>query len=219
MPSPSTESVPASEIGSPAPAIELPAYEQMVALMRQLDECPDDAPGSASSWLEYCEQRGIFPCLTREFAARLADIVASLGPGPCVEVAAGDGTLARALCHRDVPVAATDPHCAVAGIERLSAGEAIARHGPELVIACWPPLGADVEMTVLGSPGVRHFIYIGQSINGQVGPQAMWSHPEWHYSLRADLLAYSLCRFDFFSTRQQRVVKHSYPFVLSRRLG
>jgi len=191
----------------------------MVALMRQLEEPVHGVSGSTNSWLEYCEQRGIFHCLTMEFAARLADIISSLEPGNCVEVAAGDGALARALAHRGVPTVATDPHPRAEGIERLSAAEAIARHDPELVIACWPPLGAGIEMAVLRSPGVRHFIYIGQSINGQIGPQPMWSHPGWHYSLQTDLLAHSLCRYDFFSARQQRVVKHSYPFALSRRSG
>ncbi len=219
MPLRSTASVPASEAGRVHLPAELPAYAEMVALMRRLDESPPDRAGPSMSWLEHCEEREIFHCLTAEFVTRLAQIVSSLGPGCCVEVAAGDGALAAALGTHGVPTVATDPQPRAEGVYPLNATAAIARHSPDLVIACWPPLGADIEATILQSPGVRHFIYIAQKINGQVGPHSMWSHPEWCYSLREDLLAYSLCRFDYHSGRQEYVVKHSYPFVLTRHSG
>jgi hypothetical protein len=219
MPLRSTGSVPVSEAGRVEVTAELPTYDEVVALMRRLDESPPDRDGSSMSWLEHCEQRGIFHCLTAEFVTRLAEIVSSLAPRCCVEVGAGDGALARALGSRGVPAVATDPQPRAEGVRPLGAAAAIARHSPDLVIACWPPSGADVEITVLQSPGVRHFIYIAQKINGQIGPHHLWSHPQWQYSLREDLLAYSLSRFDYHSARQHSVVKHSYPFMLSRRSG
>ena len=215
----STGSVPASDTGRVRVTAGLPTYDEMVALMRRLDESPPDRAGSSMSWLEHCEECGIFHCLTTEFVTRLARIISSLGPRRCVEVGAGDGALATALGSLGVPTVATDPAPRAEGVEPLDAATAVATQSPDLVIACWPPLGADVELSVLQSPGVRHFIYIAQRTNGSVGPHYMWSHPRWQYSLRTDLLAYSLCRFDYHSARQQSVVKHSYPFCLSRRAG
>ena len=218
MPSPSTASARASEPGHAGPGTpNLLDYEQAVALMRQCDERPGEGADSPSSWLDYCERAGVFHCFTREFIGGLAALIGSLEVSTCVEVAAGAGRLAAGLRENGVSVVAADPDPHGQGVLRLSAAEAIAQCAADLVIACWPPAGADVEMTVLRSPGTMHFIYIGQRMNEQVGPPQMWSCPGWRYSLCEDLLEYSLCRSDYFSPGRQQVVKHSYPFHLSRQ--
>lgn len=194
--------------------MELPAYEDAVALMRECDERTPEGVAGPGSWLEHCEERGVFHYFTREFVGRLARLIVGLDAETCVEVGAGDGVLARGLGEQGVIVAPTDPQPAGPEVVALGAREAIERYKPDLVIACWPPADAHVEVTVLGAPGVTAFVYIGQMINGQVGPAQMWTVPRWRYAPCEELSDYSLSRSDYYSARQQRVVKHSYTFHL-----
>jgi len=217
MPLPFTASVPASEQTAERHGPELLTYQQARALLCQLDQQTTSQSGQPGSWLEYCQQQDIFHYVTAEFVTELARVIQQIGPETCVEVAAGAGLLSAALRSKGLAITATDPTGVGKEVIPLSAQQAINELAPDLVVACWPPADANVEMTVLRAPTVISFIYIGQQINGNIGVPQMWSHPEWNYSLLETLLAYSLCRFDYFSPSRQAIVKHSYPFYFSRK--
>ena len=139
-----------------------------------------------------------------------------LGPKCIVEVGAGRGHLSKALIERGLPVRATDPNPADGWAEAMTAQQALEQYAPDAAIACWPPLDAGVEMCVLRFPSVRWFVYIGQLINGQIGPPQMWDVAGWRWELLEDLLQFSLCRWDYFSPVRQEIVRHSYPFLFTR---
>jgi len=217
MPSRFTASVPVSEWAASSGYQPLPSYQQTVALMRRLDEQNSIEADKASCWLDYCARRQIFHCFTKEFVTRLARLIRQIGPHICVEVAAGTGLLSASLRTEGISVIATDTSPINHNVVRLNAQQALEQLAPDLVVACWPPTDANVEITVLQAPSVSSFIFIGQKINEQIGTPQMWSHSEWSYSLREDLLEYSLCRYDYFAEARQAVVKHSYPFCFSRK--
>lgn len=110
------------------------------------------------------QPRGIYCFYSRE----LIDALARLIDGrPCLEIAAGDGTLSRFLRERGVNVRATDDHSWSQAIrypdwvERLDAQTALKRHAPEVVLCSWPPANNNFERQVFRTPGVRLYIMIG----------------------------------------------------------
>lgn len=192
---------------------ELLTYADAVGLLRRFEA--GGIEGEAGSWLEFCQGRGIFHFLTAEFAEAAAGLVKRVGARCCVEVAAGHGALSRALQAWGVAIKPTDPHSTTPAVEALSAGEALRKYSPDLVVACWPPIDAGVELAVMAWPSVRWLLYIGQLMNGQVGPAEMWEEPGWGYRLCEELMAYSLCRWDYISPTRG-LVKHSYCWLFWR---
>jgi hypothetical protein len=110
------------------------------------------------------QPRGIYCFYSKELVRELA---ARIAARPCLEIAAGDGTLSRFLAAAGVTIRATDDfswaHAVTypEQVERLDAARALARHAPKAVICSFPPPGNDFERAVLASPGVERYFMIG----------------------------------------------------------
>jgi hypothetical protein len=110
------------------------------------------------------QPRGIYCFYSRELVRAIA---ARVGGRPCLEVAAGDGTLARLLGEAGLAVRATDDGSwgqAIAyppEVERLEAREALERHAPRAVICSWPPPGNAFERRILAAPRVELYVVVG----------------------------------------------------------
>ncbi|MFI7585881.1 SAM-dependent methyltransferase [Spongisporangium articulatum] len=85
---------------------------------------------------------------------------------PCIEIAAGDGTLAALLTAWGTPVVATDDGSwgiedrTGAEVEPLDAAQALRRYDPAVVVCAWPPPGNSFERKVFEAPGVEMYILI-----------------------------------------------------------
>lgn len=110
------------------------------------------------------QPRGIYCFYSRALIEELRQLIASRS---CLEIGAGDGTLARFLQDRGVRLTATDNHGwnkAVTypeSVIRLDAREALAAYAPEVVICSWPPAQNDFERHVFDTPSVQLYIVIG----------------------------------------------------------
>jgi len=110
------------------------------------------------------QPRGIYCFYSRELVRAIA---ARVGARPCLEVAAGDGTLARLLGEAGLAVRATDDGSwgqAIAyppEVERLEAREALERHAPRAVICSWPPPGNAFECRIFAAPRVELYVVVG----------------------------------------------------------
>ena len=109
------------------------------------------------------QPRGIWCFYSQKLVEALAGLI---GTRPCVELAAGDGTLARFLRGAGAQVTATDDHSwshmlqYPADVERLEAREALHRHAPRAVLCSWPPPGNRFERAVFSQPQVEIYIVL-----------------------------------------------------------
>lgn len=109
------------------------------------------------------QPRGIYCFYSRPLVERLA---AMIGARPCLEIAAGDGTLSRFLRDQGVDIAATDNHGwkqAVqypADVIQLDAKEALEKYRPEVVICSWPPSNNTFERQVFKTASAQLYIVI-----------------------------------------------------------
>lgn len=105
-------------------------------------------------------------------SALIRDLVDIVGERRCLEIAAGDGTLARFLAAEGVDIVATDNQSWSDSIEfpahvlKLDAAAALKQHPCEVVICSWPPAGNTFERVVFATPHVQTYIVIGS--NSQV---------------------------------------------------
>ena len=112
------------------------------------------------------EPRGIYCFYSRALISRL---VALIDDRPCVEIAAGDGTLARFLRDAGADVVATDDRSwqqtrrAVADVVDQDARTALRERAPEVVLCSWPPAGNDFERWVFKTPSVKTYIVISSA--------------------------------------------------------
>src|SRR4051794_5978409 len=110
------------------------------------------------------EPRGIYCFYSRPLIGRLAELI---GERPCVEIAAGDGTLARFLRDAGAEVVATDDASWQAtrregsDVGRQDAAAALRERRPAVVICSWPPAGNAFERHVFSTPSVETYIMIG----------------------------------------------------------
>lgn len=110
------------------------------------------------------QQKGIYCFYSRALVETLAGMIASRS---CLEIGAGDGTLARFLINQGVRLTATDNHGWQNAMEypehviKLDACEALASHLPEVVICSWPPAQNDFERHVFNTSSVQLYIVIG----------------------------------------------------------
>ncbi len=110
------------------------------------------------------QPRGIYCFYSRELVAQLAKLIAGRR---CLEIGAGDGTLARFLAAQGVQITATDNYAWGHAVKypdsviRLDARAALAAYTPEVVICSWPPAQNDFERDVFRTPGVQLYIVIG----------------------------------------------------------
>jgi len=109
------------------------------------------------------QPRGIYCFYSRELLREIAALAAGR---PCLEIAAGDGTLSRFLAGEGVAIRATDDRSwahAIAypdDVERLDAAAALARHAPAVVVCSFPPPGNGFERLVLRTPGVELYVVL-----------------------------------------------------------
>ena len=153
---------------------------------------------------------------TRPFLRALARVIRRRGARRIVEVAAGDGHLARSLRLVDpgLRIVATDsgawqrPEARMsakerrklrgrsvpglspgAGVLRMSAVAAIRRFRPDLVLASWLPPGPLLLRVIRAAPAVLE-IGAGSGITGDIGA---WRHP---HEFLDDVEALGRCRLD-----------------------
>ncbi|QDQ26951.1 SAM-dependent methyltransferase [Chitinimonas arctica] len=109
------------------------------------------------------EKRGIY-CF---YSARLIDELVRLIAGrPCIEIAAGDGTLSRFLSERGVAIQASDDGSwgEAAGsqaVSRMDARDALKLGAPAVVLCSWPPANNPFERQVFRTRSVQTYIVIG----------------------------------------------------------
>jgi hypothetical protein len=107
--------------------------------------------------------KGIYCFYSRRLVRALAELV---GDRRCLEIAAGDGTLARFLADGGVWITATDDHSwrdvrFEAPVLRQDARDALRQYRPEVVICSWPPAGNPFEREVFETPSVQLYVVIG----------------------------------------------------------
>jgi hypothetical protein len=121
------------------------------------------------------EPRGIYCFYSRPLIARLAE---RIGDRPCVEIAAGDGTLARFLRAAGADVLATDDRSwqktrrdpgEATDVVAQDAHAALREHRPRVVLCSWPPAGNAFEKWVFKTPSVETYIVIGSRSESAAG--------------------------------------------------
>jgi hypothetical protein len=106
--------------------------------------------------------KGIYCFYSQPLIESLAE---TIGDRSCLEIAAGDGTLARFLGEAGVNVTATDDYSwrdvrFADTVLRQDARTALAAHRPEVVICSWPPAGNTFEHHVFKTRSVQLYILI-----------------------------------------------------------
>ena len=124
--------------------------------------------------------RGIYCFYTRALVKALAALAAGR---PCLELAAGDGTLSRFLAAEGVAVQATDDASWGAvtvpeGVLRLEARRALAERPAPVVLCSWPPAGNGFERAVFRTPGVELYVVIGSRHRFATGDRDAYEQQE-----------------------------------------
>ena len=128
--------------------------------------------------LPLVQPKGIYCFYSRALVRELARLIDGR---PCLEIAAGDGTLARFLADEGVAITATDDHSwqhAVsfpADVLRQDAKAALRTHKPEVVICSWPPAGNAFEQAVFATPSVQLYIAINAALDVGSGNHAAYA--------------------------------------------
>lgn len=146
---------------------------QKLLFRRDLERKPASALLTRMAWpllrqrrllMPLVQPKGIYCFYTAALIGRLAWMI---GPRRCLEIAAGDGTLARFLAVRGVSITATDDHSWQSrvtypgDVQREDARTALRRHQPEVVVCSWPPPGNTFERWVFETPSVDLYVVIG----------------------------------------------------------
>jgi len=110
------------------------------------------------------QSQGIYCFYSRALIKALAGLI---NRRSCLEIAAGDGTLASLLTEAGVPVTATDDYSWTHAIqypgqvEKLGAKEALEKYQPRVVLCSWPPPGNPFEKEVFLTASVELYVVIG----------------------------------------------------------
>ena len=140
------------------------------------------------------QPRGIYCFYSQELISALA---AMIGGRPCLELAAGDGTLARFLTDQGTAVTATDDaswsHAISypSTVERLDAKSALRQCDPKVVLCSWPPPGNTFEKAVFETASVELYVVIGSRHRFAAGDFPTWerqSQFEWQLDERLSAL-------------------------------
>jgi hypothetical protein len=107
--------------------------------------------------------RGIYCFYSKPLIRKLAALV---GDRPALEIAAGDGTLARFLAGAGVDITPTDDHSwrdvsFPAEVVRQDARAAVRERRPAAVVCSWPPAGNDFEREVFRTASVELYVVVG----------------------------------------------------------
>jgi protein-L-isoaspartate O-methyltransferase len=185
-----------------------------------LDSALSGLSAADLAWM--CELSPLGPLYllpTRRFVRRLAETIVQLGVTRVLEVAAGDGFLARSLARAapTLEVTASDsgawvePHARMSASERralakvavpglrlgvdvkpLEASQAIASCTPELVLCSWLPPGHRLLDTLIRAP-VRYVLELGAG-SGVTASAYSWRFA--HEFLEGPLEQSARCRLD-----------------------
>jgi hypothetical protein len=121
--------------------------------------------------------KGIWCFYSAPLIKELAELI---GDRSCLEIAAGDGTLARFLTDAGVRITATDSYDWSDSIDfpaevlRQDARTALRTHRPEVVLCSWPPAGNPFEQHVFTTPGVQTYVMIGSRHEASTGNWAAY---------------------------------------------
>lgn len=145
---------------------------QRLLFVRDLERKPVSLFWFRLTWPLVRRRRSLMPLVRPKgiycfYSRRLIRALARLVDGrPCLEIAAGDGTLARFLAAEGVAITATDDHSWQQSIDypeavlRQPAGKALRTHRPSVVICSWPPAGNAFERLVFETPSVELYVVI-----------------------------------------------------------
>jgi hypothetical protein len=123
------------------------------------------------------EPRGIYCFYSGALVARLAELI---GERSCVEIAAGDGTLARFLRAAGADVVATDDSSwqqtrrASTDVVEQDARTALRERSPAVVLCAWPPAGNAFERAVFATPSVETYVVIASRSESGAGDWAAY---------------------------------------------
>jgi hypothetical protein len=124
------------------------------------------------------QSRGIYCFYSRALIKELAGLIDRRS---CLEIAAGDGTLASLLTEAGAPVTATDDFSWSHAIqypdrvEKLDAKAALEKYNPQVVLCSWPPPGNPFEKDVFSTPSVELYVVIGSRYRFAGGNWAAYS--------------------------------------------
>ncbi len=123
------------------------------------------------------QQRGIYCFYSAPLIRELARLA---GGRPVLEIAAGDGTLARFLAEAGVAITATDNGSwrdveRPAGVLDLEAADALRTHPAPVVLCSWPPAGNPFEASVFRTAGVEEYVVIGNRQTAGWGNQQAYA--------------------------------------------
>lgn len=110
------------------------------------------------------QPEGIYCFYSQQLITNLSRLIASR---PCLEIAAGDGTLSRFLQENGVSITATDDYSWKHEVNyppfviKQEAEEALRGNSPEVVICSWPPANNSFERQVFRTKSVKLYIVIG----------------------------------------------------------
>jgi hypothetical protein len=162
------------------------AVAQRLLFRRGLDRKPVSLPAFRLIWpllwqrrllMPLVQPKGIWCFYSRPLITRLARLI---GDRSCLEIAAGDGTLARFLADAGVRITATDDHSWSDSITfpesvlEQDARTALRVHRPEVVVCSWPPAGNPFEQYVFTTPSVQCYIVIGSRHEASTGNWAAY---------------------------------------------
>ncbi len=124
------------------------------------------------------QMKGIYCFYSKELVRQLTQII---GDRKCLEIAAGDGTLARFLREQGSNVIATDDYSWKHAIEyseeieKIGAKQALEKHQPQAVLCSWPPPGNNFEKHVFATESTELYIMIGSRYQFASGDWASYS--------------------------------------------
>jgi hypothetical protein len=147
---------------------------QRLLFRRDLERKPVSMPAFRVGWplvgrrnrralMPLVREQGIYCFYTRTLVRRLAALI---GDRRCLEIGAGDGTLAAFLAAEGVDIVATDDQSwsdAVrypADVIRESATKALRTREPQVVVCSWPPAGNTFERHVFTTPSVETYVVV-----------------------------------------------------------
>ena len=114
--------------------------------------------------LPLAEAHGIYCFYSRRFIMGICELIGQRG---CIEIASGDGALARFIRARGTTITAYDDYSWAGKITypsdvvKCDAAGAVRLHDPEVVICSWPPAKNNFEQHVFRAGSVQRYIVIG----------------------------------------------------------
>lgn len=121
--------------------------------------------------------RGIYCFYARPLVRALDEII---GDRSCLEIAAGDGTLARLLADEGVEITATDDHSWEGQVDfdgsvlREDAATALRTRRPAVVLCAWPPPANTFERKVFTTATVDTYVVLTTTDEANAGDWATY---------------------------------------------